>query len=340
MLISATAVYYIKGGIQMRTITLEEHFVTQSFLRAAGAYGPSSLPRLAELQPRLLDLGDGRIAAMDEASIDFQVLSLAAIGFEALDAATASPLTRDINDELAEAVRAHPTRLGGFATLALKDPAVAAVELERCITRLGFHGTLVNGTTDGLFLDDPRFFPIFEAAAHLGVPVYLHPAPPPETVGRAYFSGLPGEVGHWLSIAGWGWHAETGLHTLRLIVAGLFDRLPTLQLIIGHMGEGLPYALARSSGILSGGAPHLRQPVAAYFQSNIHITTSGYFTQPPLRCAMEVVGMDRLLFSVHYPFSPNTRGRIFLDGLQEMLGPDDMAALTHRNAERLLNLRS
>jgi predicted TIM-barrel fold metal-dependent hydrolase len=123
-------------------------------------------------------------------------------------------------------------------------------------------------------------------------------------------------------------------------VSGLFDRLPTLQLIIGHMGEGLPYALARSSGILSNAAPHLRQPVAAYFRSNIHITTSGYFTQPPLRCAIEVVGMDRMLFSIDYPFSPNTRGRAFIDSLPEMLGPDDMALLTHGNAERLLKLRT
>jgi len=323
----------------MRTITLEEHFVTKSFLRATGAYAHGAPRPLVELQPKLLDIGAGRIAAMDEASIDFQILSLAAIGFDALDASTARPLARDVNDELAEAVRSHPTRFGGFATLALKDPAAAAIELERCINRLGFYGALLDGTTDGLFLDDPRFLPVFEAAVHLGVPIYLHPAPPPEPVRRAYFSGLPGDAGHLLSIAGWGWHAETGLHTLRLIIAGLFDRLPTLQLIIGHMGEGLPYALARSNGILSPAAPHLRQPVAAYFQSNIHITTSGYFTQPPLRCAMEVIGLDRLLFSIDYPFSPNTRGRAFLDGLPAILGPDDIAALTHGNAKRLLKGR-
>jgi uncharacterized protein len=323
----------------MRTITLEEHFVTKSFLEATGAYGVSYPPPLSQLQADLLDLDAGRIAAMDQASIDFQVLSLAAMGFDALDAAAARPLARDINDELAAAIGAHPTRLGGFATLPLQDPEAAAVELERCITRLGFHGALVNGTTGGLFLDDPRFLPVLETAVQLGIPVYLHPAPPPEPVGRAYFSGLPGETGHLLSIAGWGWHAETGLHTLRLIVSGLFDRLPALQLIIGHMGEGLPYALARSSGMLSQAAPHLRQPVAAYFQSNIHITTSGYFTQPPLHCAIEVVGIERLLFSVDYPFSPNTRGRAFLDTLPEMLGPADLAALTHGNAERVLKLR-
>jgi predicted TIM-barrel fold metal-dependent hydrolase len=321
----------------MRTITLEEHFLSKSFLEATGAHLRSSPPQLAELQTRLLDTGAGRIAAMDEAAIDFQVLSHAAIGFDGPEAPT-GPQARDINDELAEAIRANPARLGGFATLALKDPPAAAIELERCVTRLGFHGALLNGTTDGLFLDDPRFLPVFEAAVHLGVPIYLHPAPPPDSVHRAYFSGLPGETGYLLSIAGWGWHAETGLHTLRLIVSGIFDRLPALQLIIGHMGEGVPYALARSSGILSHAAPHLRQPVASYFRSNIHITTSGYFTQPPLRCAIEVVGIDRLLFSVDYPFSANTRGRAFLDGLAETLSPDDMAALTHGNAERLLKL--
>lgn len=322
----------------MRTITLEEHFVTESFLQATAAYSASSPPQMALLQPKLLDLGAGRIADMDAAGIDFQVLSLAAMGLDELDAAQATVLARGVNDELAAAVGANPTRFGGFATLALKNPTTAATELERCVSQLGFPGALVNGTTDGLFLDDPRFLPFFEAAAHLGVPVYLHPAPPPKPVRQAYFSGLSGELGHLLSIAGWGWHAETGLHTLRLIVSGLFDRLPTLQLIIGHMGEGVPYALARSSAVLSQAAPQLRQPVAAYFRSNIHLTTSGYFTQPPLRCAMDVVGIDRILFSVDYPFSPNTRGRAFLQSLPDLLKEDDLARLAYRNAKSLLRL--
>jgi len=274
---------------------------------------------------------------MDESAIDLQVLSCIPMGFDALPAAAATSLARDVNDELSAAIRANPTRLAGFAMLALKDPTNAAAELDRCVTKLGFLGALIDGTTDGLFLDDPRFLPVLEAAAHLNVPIYLHPAPPPEPVQKAYYSGLPGELGHLLSIAGWGWHAETGLHTLRLIVSGIFDRLPTLQLIIGHMGEGLPYALARSSGVLSRAA-HLRQPVADYFKSNIHITTSGYFSQPPLRCALDVVGIDRLMFSVDYPFSPNTRGRAFLDGLQQTLSSADHASLTHINAERLLKL--
>jgi predicted TIM-barrel fold metal-dependent hydrolase len=242
-----------------------------------------------------------------------------------------------VNDELAASVAAHPKRLAGFATLALKDAVGAVAELERCVTRLGFRGALVDGTTEGLFLDDPRFLPVFEAAAQLGVPVYLHPAPPPETVKHAYFSGLPGELGHLLSIAGWGWHAETGLHTLRLIVSGLFDKVPGLQLIIGHMGEGLPYAMARSSGILSGPAK-LQRPVAEYFKSNIHLTTSGYFTLPPLKCALEVVGIERMMFSVDYPFSPNTRGRAFLDQAAGVLPAEDLEKLAHGNAERLLGL--
>ncbi len=196
---------------------------------------------------------------------------------------------------------------------------------------------MVNGTVDGVFLDDARFTPVWEAAQALGVPVYLHPAPPPEPVVDAYFSGLPGAMGHLLSIAGWGWHAETGLHTLRLIVSGLFDRMPGLQVIIGHMGEGLPYALARSSSVLSGAAKHLQRPVSEYFLNHFHITTSGYFTRPPFDCAVEVLGIDRVMFSVDYPFSPNTKGRAFLDSLNPMSN-DRRAKLVHGNAERVLKL--
>ena len=140
-----------------------------------------------------------------------------------------------------------------------------------------------------------------------------------------------------LSIAGWGWHAETGLHTLRLIVSGLFDKVPKLQLIIGHMGEGLPYAMARSSGILSGPA-RLRQTVAEYFKTNIQLTTSGYFSLPPLKCALEVVGIERMMFSVDYPFSANTRGRKFLEEVAGVLSAEEMEMLTHGNAERVLGL--
>ena len=325
----------------MKTITLEEHFVTESFLKATGAYGDKAPPQLAQIQPKLLDLGPERIAAMDQAGIDLQVMSLATMGIDKLEPVEATAVVTDVNTELSQAIKANPARLAGFAALNLKEPQSAAKELERCVTRLGFVGALVDGTVSSsegpLFLDNARFAPFWEAAVQLKVPVYLHPALPPEIVHRAYFSGLPGELGMLLSIAGWGWHAETALHTLRLIVSGLFDRLPELQLIIGHMGEGLPYALARSSGILSGPA-HLKQTVADYFRTNIHLTTSGYFSQPPLKCALEVVGIDRILFSVDYPFSPNTHGRKFLKDATEWLGEAEMEKLKGGNAQVVLKL--
>ncbi len=321
-----------------RVITLEEHFVTESFLQVAGSGGKPA-PALQAHLPKLLDLGARRIAEMDEAGIDFQVLSLAsALGLNHLTAETGTNLVRDVNDEAAAAVHTHPTRLGAFALLGLKDPDRAAAELQRCVRELGFLGAMLNGTSDGKFLDDPKFLPVFEAAAALDVPIYLHPAPPPPEVFDSYYAGLPGSAGLALSIAGFGWHAETGIHTLRLILSGLFDRLPKLQLIIGHMGEGLPYAMARSSTMLTPAAPHLRQPVADYFQSNIHITTSGYFTAPPLLCARDVVGMDRLMYSVDYPFSANIKGKAYLDELAGILDAEDMAKLTHRNAEAVLKI--
>ena len=320
----------------MRTITLEEHFVTQDLLNTTGRYlGDIAQPE--ELQAQLLDLGPIRLAAMDEAGIDLQILSLAAIGFDALPPDTATSLAHDSNDELAAAIRANPTRFAGFASLGLKQPEKAADELTRCVSQLGFKGAMLDGTTDGLFLDDPRFTPVFEAAVALDVPIYLHPAPPPESVQKAYFSGLPGQLGQLLSIAGWGWHAETGLHLLRLIVSGMFERLPKLQVIVGHMGEGVPYALARSSGILSPAAK-LPHTVAEYLKRNVSITTSGYFTAEPFRCAREVVGLDRLMFSVDYPFSPNTRGRSFLTAIAQEMSEDEMQQLTHGNAERLFRV--
>jgi uncharacterized protein len=328
----------------MKTIALEEHFVTASFLKATGAYGTAAPPRLQQMQAQLLDLGAGRIAAMDGAGIDLQVLSLtrASVEYEwgsligSLQGASASAVLHDVNDELAAAVRAHPGRFAGFAALNARDPAGAAKEFERCVNGLGFKGALFSGTTDGEFLDQPKFLPIFEAANTLRVPIYIHPAPPPKAVKDAYFSGLPGETGLVLSIAGWGWHTEAGLHSLRLIVSGLFDRFPELQVITGHMGEGVPYALARANHLLTGVVGNLKLSVAEYFHRNFHVTTSGYFTLPPFQCARDVVGIDRLLFSVDYPFSTTTQGRDFLNSLK--LSDDDKSKFTHRNAEALLKL--
>lgn len=315
----------------MKSITLEEHFVTSDYLRATGAAGVTP-----EVQPKLLDLGPDRIASMNANDIAIQVLSLATGGIDELPAAEATSVIRGTNDELAAAIHASSGRLAGFASVAAKDPKGAAKELERCVRELGFVGLMLDGTCDGEFLDGPQFLPIFEAASALRVPVYLHPAPPPAAVREAYYSKLPDPAGFLLSIAGWGWHAECGLHVLRLIVSGLFERFPDFQLIIGHMGEGLPYALDRSSGVLTAATRNHSRSVKETFLSNIHVTTSGYFTAPPFRCAMEMLGIDRLMYSVDYPFSPNEKGSGFLQNLG--LGDDDLAKLTHENAEKLLGL--
>ena len=322
----------------MKTITLEEHFTTPLYMKAIQGLEPDSPTnsRMQAIQQKQLDLGDGRLADMDAAGIDVQVLSLSGILLDALDPSTATAVVRDANDKAAEAVRTYPSRFAAFAALGLKEPKAAADELRRCVQELGFKGGIVNGTTDGLFLDDPRFLPVFQAATDLGVPIYLHPAPPPQAVRDAYYSGLPEGFGEMLSIAGWGWHVETGLHVLRLIVSGLFDRLPQLQIIIGHMGENLPFSVARAESVLSH-APHpLARSVTDYFRTNFHVTTSGYFTLPPLLCALMVVGADRVLFSVDYPFSTNEQGRAFLDSLP--VSAADLEKIAHGNAERLLRL--
>jgi predicted TIM-barrel fold metal-dependent hydrolase len=319
----------------MKTITLEEHFVTKDFLKATDAYGSDAGAGMEAMREKLLDLGEGRVAAMDEGGVSLQVLSLAAIGVDLLATDEQAAVLRGVHDELAAAVKARPDRFAGFATPAMKDPAAAVKELERCVMELGFKGLLLNGTTDGKFMDAPEFFPVLEAAQALGVPLYLHPAPPPKVVKDAYYSGLPGEAGMLLSIAGWGWHAEMGLHLLRLIVSGVLDKLPSLQVIVGHMGEGVPYALARSNGVLSL-VTKGRRSVAEVMKDQVWVTTSGYFTRPPFECCREVIGLEKMMYSVDYPFSANTRGKDFLAGLT--LSESEMAALAHGNAERVLGL--
>jgi len=323
----------------MRTITIEEHFLTREAIETTAhlrATDPTTSFRDPGVLGQLLDIGAGRVADMDAAGIDMQVLSLAVCGLEDLEPAAATALAHNANDELAAAVAARPSRLAGFAALALQEPEKAAAEFERCVKKLGFKGALVNGTTGGKFLDHPRFSPIFEAAQSLDVPVYLHPAPPPVPVRNAYYSDLPGQTGNFLSTAGWGWHVETGMHSLRLIVSGLFDRFPKLKIIIGHMGEDIPFSLARADSVFSPRTPSLKRKVSDYFHEHFYVTTSGYFTPPPFLCALQVVGADRLLFSIDYPFSTSADGRGLLDSVS--IGAADMEKISHGNAEKLLKL--
>jgi uncharacterized protein len=245
-------------------------------------------------------------------------------------------LTTQANDQLAAAVAAHPMRFAGLAALPMSDPAAAVEELERGVSGLGFKGALINGTTSGKFLDDPAFLPILERAAALDVPIYVHPGLPPTPVWESYYSGFGTAVDLALATTGWGWHSEVGIHALRLILSGVFDRLPDLRIIIGHMGEMLPFMLARIQSVITPVARHLRHPVPEYFLRNFYITTSGFFTDPPLLLTLQIMGADRIIFSVDYPYSTNRQGRVFLDNAA--ISPADKEKISHLNVERLLKL--
>lgn len=321
----------------MRLITLEEHYRAPALKSVGGLPDPPPDSPLAEIQAKLDDLGDQRLADMDAGGIDIQVISHGAPGTEQIEPADAIELAREANDYLATSIAPHPNRFAAFATLPTAAPAQAADELERTVSEHGFVGALINGHVRGRFLDDRFFWPIFERAERLSLPIYLHPTPPPPAVRDAYYGGLPPQVAQTLSTAGWGWHVDTGLHVLRLIVGGVFDEYPGLQMIIGHMGEALPFLLARSSRVLRQQAG-LTRPLEDYVAANFHFTTSGMFTYPPLTCLLEVVGADRVMFSVDYPYSSNAEGREFVLGAP--ISEADREKVGFANAARLLGLGS
>jgi len=325
----------------MRTIAIEEHFlargVSEVMKRDASDQGVGANPALAaERQEKLTDLDSLRLKDMDASGIDLQVISHTVTGTVSIRGAEGVRLARQANDQLAAAIAAHPTRFAGFAVLPMTDQAAAADELERAVRSLGFKGAMINGTTDGRFLDDPSFHLILERAVSLHVPIYIHPGVPPAAVREAYYEGFDPVVNFSLATAGWGWHSEAGIHALRLILAGVFDRLPALQIIIGHMGEMLPFMLARINDVLTPLAGQLQHTVPEYFLRNFYITTSGFFTDPPLLLALQVMGADRIIFSVDYPYSKNEQGRAFLDSAS--ISPADKQKIGHLNAERLLKL--
>jgi predicted TIM-barrel fold metal-dependent hydrolase len=317
----------------VRTIALEEHFWTAELAAPPGT-GPLAAwgPRVGD---QLSDLGPMRLADMDASGIDLQVISHVAPAAQG----RAGGLTRarEANDQLAAAVRAHPDRFAGFATLPTADPRAAADELERATTELGFVGALVNSTlgSDDAFLDDARFEPLLDRFERLDAPLYLHPAPPSTALRQVLYSGLPPGVAARLATGAWGWHAEAGLHVLRMIATGVFDRHPALRLIVGHCGEMLPFMLARIDQMLH--VETMARAPSEYFRRNIWVTTSGLFSIPPVMCTVQVLGVDRVLFSVDYPFGSNAAGRALLDSLP--LSPDDKAKIAGRNAEHVLGLK-
>lgn len=323
-------------NIAMRLVTLEEHFTTGTFQQAtAAAHMPFDRNWV---QDKLLDVCQGRVDAMDRAGIDMQVLSFTGFGLYDLHHDAASEIAHDANHQIASAMLAYPGRFQGFATLTMQRPGNAVKELEHCVKTLGFVGAMIDGTVCNEFLDHHRFWPVFEAAAALDVPIYLHPAPPPEAVQKAYTGDLRAPLNFLLSTAAWGWHVETGLHALRLMVSGLFDHLPNLKIILGHMGENLPFSIVRANTVLERSGLKLKRSPLEVFRQNFWITTSGYFTVPPLLCAREVMGADRILLSVDYPFSDMENGRRFVAELAQRLPEDEVEGVAHRNAEKLLKI--
>ena len=267
----------------MRTIALEEHFITPALLKGP-ARGLAERVKSgkgfgASLVDDLLDLDAKRLSKMDAAGIDLQVVSLSAPGVEQLDAAEAVALARDANDYAADAARRHPLRFAGFAALPTPDPNAAAKELERCVAA-GFKGAMINGHARGRYLDDRFFWPILESADALGVPIYLHPAQPPKAVVDASYGGFSEPLSYLFANAGFGWHIETAIHALRVILGGVCDRFPKLQFVVGHLGETLPFMIERVDRMpqaLTG----LKKPVSAYLRENFHYTFSG-FNYPPV----------------------------------------------------------
>jgi hypothetical protein len=320
----------------MRTISLEDHFWTPAIAQAIGALRNPDTDAGGPLAANLLDLGERRLAAMDANGIDLQVISHTTPGVQHLDPEQAIPLARQANDALAQAVAEHPDRFAGFATLPTSDPAAAADELERAVTELGLLGAMINGHTNGRFLDDAAFDVLHARAVRLGVPLYLHPAEPVPAVRDAYYQGFNEATGWFLSAAGFGWHAETAIHVLRMVLGGVFERHPELSLVVGHMGEMLPFMLQRVDDNLPPKVTGLELLPSEYVLRNVHITSSGLFSIPPLQCALMVFGVERVLFSVDWPYAPNEDGRRLLDTAP--LSPGDMALFAHGNAERLLGL--
>lgn len=327
----------------MKIIALEEHFQTTAIKEAVEKLEPGQQARhhLAfadTLSSRLADLGEGRLQHMDKTGIDVQVLSHTTPGTQTLPASEAVPLARDANDRLAAAIKAHPDRFAGFATLPTPDPEAAAQELERTVRILGFKGAMINGRTGERFLDDPAFRPLLETAVALDVPLYIHPTVPSKAVQDAYYAGFDPAISFALATGAWGWHMETGIHALRMIVAGVFDRYPSLQIILGHWGEMIPFYLARTHMVMeiSPVAKLLQRPVADYFTQNFYATPSGLFTVPPFLLTLQIMGADRIMYSVDYPYAAGEQARTFLEDAP--ISPADKEKIAHLNAERVLKL--
>src|SRR5262249_28881169 len=324
----------------MRCITVEEHFASPAFSAGPGREFTERLRnsgvRGARIADQLQDVGRKRIAEMDAAGIDMQVISLNAPGVEQAEPDVQVPVAREANDLLAEAVRQHPLRFAAFAALPIAVPEQAADELDLRIRQQGFKGAIINGHARGRYLDDKFFSPILERAEALNAPIYLHPTVPPKPVVDALYGGFSPAVTATFAASGWGWHIETAVHLIRMILGGVFDRYPKLQIVIGHLGEGIPFMLPRLNKNLPRELTKLGRPLEAYLRENVHYTFGGFNFPATFQNLLLEVGVARIMFSVDYPYQSMSEARAFLEDLP--LAPADRERIAHGNAERLFGL--
>lgn len=318
-------------------ISLEDHFVSPTVRAAAAVDNYTHFP--PSMMTQLQSLDTDRISEMDAGKVTLQIISHAPLNASLENCRTA-------NNELAEGIKKNSTRLGAFAMLPMTDPSGAAVELERCIKDLNFSGVLISNHLDGQFYDDPKFWPVFAKAEELDIPIYLHPTfATEEELDVTYRGNYSEGIAKIISGRGWGWHTETGLHILRLFASGVFDVHPKLKIIIGHMGEMLPFQLDRiypmTEGMGSGGIfGHIKRGLRQVWKENIWVTTSGMFTLAPFACLLRMTDISKIMFSVDYPFADNRNGLKFMEDLiaSKMVGEEGLKMIAYKNAQDLLGV--
>ncbi len=331
---------YLASKKPSRVIAIEEHFSTAMYRQHVGAseFRNFFLAALSEhlghdIPAQLFDLGEERLRHMDACGIDVQVLSFGAPGPQGFGKEIAIPMARDANNRLRQAIDKYPDRFAGFAALPTADPEEAAAELERAVKQLDFKGAMIHGHQQGAFLDDRKYWGIFERAAALDVPIYLHPTMPHPDVMKAYFGGYEELQG-----AAWGFAVDTSCHFLRLMFSGLFDAYPTLKIILGHLGEGLPFAMHRLNDRCFQGAARrgLKKTPLQYIKDNLIVTTSGNWYEPALVCTLMALGVDCVLWAVDWPYEANKTAMDFFNHLA--LSDRDKEKIAHGNAARILRL--
>jgi predicted TIM-barrel fold metal-dependent hydrolase len=320
----------------MKLIAIEEHFLTpevqDAWSSVAGGDDGTMGLNAGPAGERLADLGEARLRLMDETGVDVQVLSLTAPGLNNLDGRSVG-LAQRTNDLLGATIAAHPTRFQGLASLPMAMPGAAVRELARSVGELGLKGAMLSGRVREKNLDHSDHWPVFECAAELGVPLLLHPQIPQQCVRDAYYSGFGSEVDLAFATYGIGWHYEAGVQFVRLVLAGIFDRFPRLQIILGHWGEVVLFYVERLA--MLDRTAKLERPFMDYIKNNLYVTASGLFSQAYLQRSVDIVGIDRILFSTDYPYvhRPGGGARRYLE--EAPLDQRGKEKFAHGNWERL-----